>query len=94
MAQPRQGVVWMRLHKEGRKRLAKLLLIQEVTHRQLAEAVGWKSHAMVRQLLCGKRNGVRPEKALAIAKYLGVDVGDLFLTEMSSNSTPAARGAA
>lgn len=74
----------MRLHKEGRKRLAKLLIIQEVTHRELAAAIGWKSHGMISQLITGTRNGVEPDKALGMAKYLGVEVSDLFLTEMPS----------
>lgn len=72
----------MRLHKEGRKRLAKLLLIQGVTHRQLAEAVGWRSHGMVAHLISGRRSGVEPASAIAIAQYLGVDVSDLFLAEV------------
>lgn len=80
----------MRLHKDGRKRFAKLLLIQGVTHRELAKAVGWKSHGMICQLLSGDRAGVKPDKALGIAAYLGVDVSDLFLTEMSSNTRHAA----
>jgi transcriptional regulator with XRE-family HTH domain len=84
----------MRLHKEGRKRLAKLLLIQGVTQRELASKVGWRSHGMIGQLLSGTRNGVEPDKALAISKVLGVDVSDLFLTEMPSNTQQGSRGAA
>lgn len=94
MAKPRSGAIWMRLHKDGRKRLAKLLVIQDVRHRELASAVGWKSHGMVGQLLAGTRAGVEPEKALAIARYLGVDVSDLFLTEMPSVARRASRGKA
>lgn len=94
MARARTGAVFMRLHKQGRQRLAKLLLIQGVTHRELASAIGWKSHGMISQLLNGTRNGVEPEKALAIAKYLGVDVSDLFLTEMPSVACQPAAGAA
>lgn len=75
----------MRLHKEGRKRLAKLLLIQGVSHRQLAAACGWKSHGMVAHLISGRRNGVDPKAAVIIARTLGVDVSDLFLTEIPEN---------
>lgn len=74
--------VYMRLHPQGRKRLAKLLLIQEVKHRDLAAAAGWRSHGMVGHLLAGRKAGVEPQAALAIAKYLGVEVSDLFVTEM------------
>lgn len=87
----------MRLHKEGRKRLAKLLLIQGVTHRELAQAVGWRSHGMVAHLLSGRRSGVEPSAAVAIARYLGVDVSDLFLTEipaMDCQRKTGPRGAA
>lgn len=72
----------MRLHREGRKRLAKLLLIQEISHRELAGALGWKSHGMVSHLISGRRSGVKPEQAIAIAKLLGVSVEDLFLTDV------------
>lgn len=85
------GTVWMRLHKEGRKRLAKLLLIQEVSHRELARAAGWSSHGHVSHLLSGRRNGVEPASALAIARYLGVDVSDLFVTELRSVASEAER---
>lgn len=74
----------MRLHKQGRKRLAKLLLIQDVTHREVAEAIGWKSHGMIGHLLAGRRTGVEPVHAIALCKFLGVDLSDLFLTEMPS----------
>lgn len=88
----RRGVVYMRLSKDGRKRLAKLLVIQDVSHRKLAEAVGWKSHTMVRQLLVGERAGVSLESAHAIAHYLGVSVDDLFLTEMPNVSRRGTHG--
>lgn len=90
----RHGTVRMRLHKEGRKRLAKLLLIQGVTHRELAKAIGWKSHGMVGHLVSGRKSGLEPESAIAIAKYLGVEVSDLFLTDMPSVSRRTSRGRA
>lgn len=88
------GTVHMRLHKEGRKRLAKLLLIQGVTHRELAKAIGWKSHGMVGHLVSGRKAGVEPQSAVAIAKFLGVEVSDLFLTDMPRDSRRASRGRA
>lgn len=75
----------MRLHKEGRKRLAKLLLIQGVTHRELAEVAGWKSHGMVAHLIQGRRSGVEPASGVAIARYLGVDPSDLFVSEIPAD---------
>ena len=82
----------MRLHKEGRKRLAKLLLIQGVTHRELAQAAGWKSHGMVAHLIQGRRSGVEPAPALAIARYLGVDVSDLFVSEIPAKDCQGKAG--
>lgn len=84
----RTGAVHMRLHREGRKRLAKLLLIQEISHRRLADELGWKSHGMVSHLISGRRAGVRTEQAVAMAKLLGVEVSDLFLTEIPTNRGP------
>jgi transcriptional regulator with XRE-family HTH domain len=78
----------MRLHKEGRKRLAKLLLIQGVSQRQLAEACGWKSHGMVGHLISGRKSGVSLPAAMIISKTLGVDVSDLFLTEIPADRCP------
>jgi transcriptional regulator with XRE-family HTH domain len=91
MTKTKPGRVYMRLHKDGRKRLAKLLLIQGVSHRELASSIGWKSHGMIGQLLKGTRTGVDPEKALAMCNYLAVDVSDLFLTEMPSNTRQVPR---
>jgi transcriptional regulator with XRE-family HTH domain len=84
----------MRMHQQGRKRLAKLLLIQEVTHRQVAEAVGWRSHGMLGHLLSGRRTGVDPAHALALCKFLGVEVSDLFLTEIPTHRSQRSRAGA
>lgn len=93
-APPRRGTVHMKLHREGRKRLAKLLLIQEISHRQFAEMLGWRSHGMVGHLVAGRRTGVETESAIKMAKILGVDVGDLFLTEIPANRGQRKAGAA
>lgn len=69
-----------------RKKLAKLMAIQDVTHRQLATAAGWESHSYVGRLLSGEVNTLKPDKALRIAKFLGVGVDDLFMTKVSNNS--------
>lgn len=84
----------MRLTKEGRKRLATILCVREITHRELAQAVGWKSHGMVAHLLSGRRSGVEPASAVAIAKKLGVDVSDLFVTEIPAMDCQRKRGTA
>lgn len=80
----------MELHDEGRKRLAKLMLIQEVTHRQLAEAAGWKAHSYVGRLLRGEVKTLEPEPALRIANFLGVGVDDLFVPRVSTDGVQVA----
>lgn len=74
-----------------RKKLAKLMLIQEKTHRDVAHAAGWSSHSYVGRLLSGEVNTLRPEAALRIAKFLGVGVDDLFVTRVSTNHGHAVR---
>lgn len=75
----------MQLHKEGRRRLAKLMLIQGVSHRDLATAVGWRSHSYVGRFLRGQVASVTPDAAARIAFALGVGVDDLFLVKASSS---------
>lgn len=67
-----------------RKKLAKLMVIQGVSQRQLAEAVGWKSHSYLGRLLRGDVNTLDVEPAVRIAMYLGVGTDDLFVARSSS----------
>lgn len=74
--------LWMELI--SRKRLAKLMAVQEVSPMQLAQAVGWRSRTSVTRLLNGHYNSVDTEKAARIAKFFGVGIDDLFLTKVST----------
>lgn len=69
-----------------RKRLARLIEIQEVSRRSVAAAAGWKSHTYLLRLLSGEARTVEPEHAVKIATYLGVDVADLFTPKVISPS--------
>lgn len=69
-----------------RKRLAKLMVIQGISQRQLAEAAGWRAHSYLGRLLRGEVKTLSPEAAVRIAATLGVGVDDLFLTRMSSST--------
>lgn len=80
------GGVWMYLPDQNRKRLAKLMLIQDVTQRELAEAAGWKSHSYLGRLLRGDVNTLDLEPAIRIALYLGVGTDDLFVARASSDA--------
>jgi transcriptional regulator with XRE-family HTH domain len=69
-----------------RKRLARLIEIQEVSKRSVATAAGWKSHTYLLRLLSGAATTVEPEHAVKIATYLGVDVADLFTPKVTRGS--------
>lgn len=77
------GELWMLLR--DHKKLAKLMVIQEVSQRQLAAAAGYKSHAYMGRLLRGEVKSLEPEAALRIAEYLGMPVDDLFAIKVSRN---------
>lgn len=69
-----------------RKQLAKLMVIQGVSARQLAKAAGWKSHTYLQRLLRGEVKTLATDPALRIAHRLGVGVDDLFLVRVSGES--------
>lgn len=78
-----------------RKRLAKLMLIQGVSQRQLATAAGYRSHAYLGRLMRGEVDTLDKGPALRIARHLGVGVDDLFLTRLSTDTAQSVkRGAA
>lgn len=85
MASHRESIseVWMELIEP--KRLAKLMVIQGISQRQLAEDIGWKSHTFVARLLKGDVKSLSPEPAIKIALRLGVGIDDLFLAKTSND---------
>lgn len=74
--------VWMEVR--DHKQLAKLMVIQGVTYKQLADGAGFKSTAYVHQLVTGKKKTLTPERAVAIAAFFKVGVDDLFLGRVSA----------
>ena len=77
------GEVYMILR--DRKKLARLMVIQEETHRSLSEAAGWRSHSYLGRLLRGEVKTLDTDAALRIAHRLRVPVDDLFLIRVDSN---------
>lgn len=69
------------------KRLARLMVISEVTTRQLAAAAGYKAHSHIVRLARGDARGVSKEAALGIAQALDVDVDDLFVPRVSTDGS-------
>ena len=63
---------------KDRKALARLMALEGLSHRKLAERAGWRSHSYVGRLIAGKARSVTPEAAARIAAALGVEVDDIF----------------
>lgn len=69
-----------------RKRLARLIEIQEVSKREVARAAGWTSHTYLLRLLSGKARTVTPDAGTRIATFLGVDSSDLFTPKVTNGA--------
>lgn len=69
-----------------RKMLARLMVIQRVSQRRLAEAAGWRSHSYLGRLMRGEAHGVDPRAAQRIADQLCVPVSVLFAPDSSPES--------
>lgn len=75
----------MHLTDEGRKRLRKLMLIQDVSQRDLADAIGWRSHSYLGRFIRGEVRSIDPDAAVKIAVFFGVGVDDLFVGRASND---------
>lgn len=65
------------------KKLASVMLVQGVSHRDLAEVLGWKSHSYIGRLCRGEIKSLDQDAALRIAHHLGMPVDLLFVTKLS-----------
>lgn len=63
---------------KDRKALARLMALEGMSQRGLAERAGWRSHSYVGRLVAGTARAVTPEAAARIAAALSVRVDDLF----------------
>lgn len=68
------------------KLLLSIMLVQDVSQRELARAVGWKSHSYLGRLLRGEVKTLDGDAALRIAHRLGLPVDSLFLTRVTGKS--------
>lgn len=73
------------------KQLKKLMLIQEVSTRDLAAAVGWASHSYVTRILRGEISTVTTDKGVRIAHFFQVGVDDLFVARLSTDAAHFAK---
>lgn len=74
------GEVWMEI---DRVKFAKLALIQDASHREIAEAAGWGAHSYVGRLMRGEAKSVSPDAAVRIALFFGVPIDYLFTAKSS-----------
>lgn len=77
------GEVYMEIR--DRKKLARLMIVQDETHRSLSAAAGWKSHSYLGRLLRGEVKTLDTDAALRIAHKLRVPVDDLFVVRVDNN---------
>lgn len=83
------GEVWMQVR--DHRKLARLVLIQGVTQRQLAEALGHKSHTYIGRVLMGEKKTMTTEAAIRLCHFLQVPVDDFFMTKSSKNPRQVVR---
>ncbi|WLP90221.1 helix-turn-helix transcriptional regulator [Gordonia sp. NB41Y] len=69
-----------------RKKLASILIVQDISQRELARAAGWKSHSYMGRLLRGEAKTVDAEAAVRISHRLGLPLEHLFLTVVSEKT--------
>lgn len=86
MAHPLTDLGELYMILRDRKKLLSVMIVQEVSQRELAHAAGWKSHSYLGRLLRGEANTLDPDAALRIAHKLGLPVNDLFLTRVSNKT--------
>ncbi|QXG07429.1 lambda repressor like DNA binding protein [Mycobacterium phage RitSun] len=72
-----------------RKKLARLMIVQDETQRSLSKAAGWSSHSYLGRLLRGEVKTLDLEAAIRIAHRLRVPVDDLFVIHVDSNPEPS-----
>lgn len=78
------GEVWMLVRDP--KKIRKLMVIQGISRRKMAERLGWSSHGYLGRILNGKAKNIDTDTAAKISKILGVGVDDLFLVRASNDN--------
>lgn len=68
------------------KKIQKLMVIQDVSARTLADEVGYSSHSYITRILRGEIKTVTPDRAARIARFLGVGMDDLFVPRLSTDA--------
>lgn len=61
---------------------------KNISNRELARLIGWKSHSYMNQIIKGDVDTMKTDSALRMAFALDMGVDDLFLVEGSMNPVP------
>ena len=61
---------------------------KNLSNRELARLIGWKSHSYMNKIVKGEVDTMKTDSALRMAFVLDMGVDDLFLIEGSMNHVP------
>lgn len=61
---------------------------KNLSNRELARLIGWKSHSYMNKIVNGEVDTMKTDSALRLAFVLDMGVDDLFVIEGSMNSVP------
>lgn len=86
MSSPRNDLGELYMILRDPKKLASVMICQEISQRELARDIGWKSHSYLGRLLRGEVRTLDGDAALRISHRLGLPVDHLFLTRLSNES--------
>lgn len=64
--------------------IKRLMAVENISARQLATGIGYASHSYVNRILSGKVTTVTPARGRNIARFLKVDVEDIFVDPTST----------
>ena len=67
-----------------RRKLLRLMIVEGVSGRKLAQVAGYQSHSYLQRVLRGERDGVNVDAAERIVDHFGLTLRDLFLPDMSN----------
>jgi transcriptional regulator with XRE-family HTH domain len=70
--------------------IKRLMAVDNISARQLAAGAGYASHSYVNRILSGQVTTVTPARGRSIARFLKVDVEDLFVAPTSTETRRSA----
>jgi transcriptional regulator with XRE-family HTH domain len=83
---PRKPIGELYMIVRDHTKFASVVLVQDISQRELAAAAGWESHTYLGRLIRGEAKTLSDEAALRIAHKLGLPVDMLFVTVVSEET--------